>query len=139
MEYMTEGEIVRLYQQAADKYEQIGILADLNVCDNETIVAILRRYGAIRKEDMFSVKCKHCGEEVLLISRRLKHICPKCQKKENEIKELRYKLRLNATNILNSERRVAEYNNERVRIQKQISKLEEEMSKKKKKKGRSNI
>lgn len=48
-EYMTDGEIVRSYKLSRDKGEQITILAELNACDTETIMAILLRYGAIEK------------------------------------------------------------------------------------------
>lgn len=42
---MTNGEIVSMYRQAAQKFKQIGILADLNQCEKKTIVEILKEAG----------------------------------------------------------------------------------------------
>lgn len=125
-EYMTDGEIVRSYKLSRDKGEQITILAELNACDTETIMAILLRYGAIDKSDMYTVKCMYCGAEVMLPSRRWKHICPECRRRNEAIKEIRYKLRLNAINLQNTMRRVAEINNDTKKLQKELEELEKE-------------
>lgn len=42
---MTEFEIIRDYGEALDKNEQIKILADLNVCKKEDIIAVLKKNG----------------------------------------------------------------------------------------------
>ena len=42
---MTENEICREYNKAKDKKLQIGILADMNVCNKEDILKILIRNG----------------------------------------------------------------------------------------------
>lgn len=42
---MTNEEIVRDYRAAKSKLKQVGILADLNGCDNKTIVNILLEEG----------------------------------------------------------------------------------------------
>lgn len=42
---MTNEEIVRDYRAAKSKLKQVGILADLNGCDNKTIVNILIEEG----------------------------------------------------------------------------------------------
>lgn len=47
MDYMSDGEIITFYRQAADKRKQIGILADLNATTKETITWILKRAGAL--------------------------------------------------------------------------------------------
>lgn len=47
MDYMSDGEIIAFYRQAADRRKQIGILADLNATTKETITWILKRAGAL--------------------------------------------------------------------------------------------
>ena len=42
---MTRNEILRSFQTAKDKREQVKILADLNLCKPEEIVAILKEMG----------------------------------------------------------------------------------------------
>jgi len=42
---MTENEIVKSYKQATKKVQQIGILADLNLCSKKEIRAILEKNG----------------------------------------------------------------------------------------------
>lgn len=42
---MTNEEILTMYRQAKSKKEQIGILADLNVCKSEDIINILVEGG----------------------------------------------------------------------------------------------
>ena len=42
---MTENEIVKSYKQATKKVQQIGILADLNLCTKKEIRAILESHG----------------------------------------------------------------------------------------------
>ena len=43
--YMTEADICREYRQAKDKQAQIGILAELNLCGQAEIAAVLARGG----------------------------------------------------------------------------------------------
>lgn len=47
MDYMSDGEIITFYRQAADPRKQIGILAELNATTKETITWILKRAGAL--------------------------------------------------------------------------------------------
>lgn len=42
---MTPGEILRSYQQAKNKTAQVGILADLNATNRETIIEVLKEQG----------------------------------------------------------------------------------------------
>lgn len=42
---MTPGEIVASYRQAANKNNQIGVLADLNVCSKDDIIEVLAAQG----------------------------------------------------------------------------------------------
>ena len=42
---MTEFEIIKDYGEALDKSEQIKILADLNLCRREDIIAVLKKNG----------------------------------------------------------------------------------------------
>ena len=42
---MTENEIVKSYKQSTKKVQQIGILADLNLCTKKEIRAILEKNG----------------------------------------------------------------------------------------------
>jgi hypothetical protein len=43
---MTNPEILRSYQEAKNKREQVKILAQLNLCSQEAIVEILKEMGA---------------------------------------------------------------------------------------------
>lgn len=47
---MTHDEIVRNYREAKDKKKQIGILADLNECNEEKIISILKENGVNHRE-----------------------------------------------------------------------------------------
>ena len=49
---MSNAEIVRSYQQAEDKKKQLKILAELNLCKNSEIVAILEANGVEVPEDV---------------------------------------------------------------------------------------
>ena len=46
---MTNEEIVRSYKEAKHKGQQIGVLADLNVCSREVIIEILVEGGIPRQ------------------------------------------------------------------------------------------
>lgn len=48
---MDNIEIVNMYKAAANKKEQIRILADLNAASEQQIAAILERYGVLREKD----------------------------------------------------------------------------------------
>lgn len=60
--YMTSEEIVRSYQQAEDKDEQINILSQLNGCRRKTILRVLEQQGVRSGENSVSTKRggKHC-------------------------------------------------------------------------------
>lgn len=47
---MTNGEILRKYQQARDQKQQVKILADLNLCSRAKIIEILIEQGVDPKE-----------------------------------------------------------------------------------------
>lgn len=42
---MSDNEIVRTYNDAKNKKEQIQILADLNLCEYNDIVDVLAKFG----------------------------------------------------------------------------------------------
>lgn len=47
---MTDGEILRKYQQARDQKQRVKILADLNLCSRAKIIEILLEQGVDPKE-----------------------------------------------------------------------------------------
>lgn len=47
---MTENEIVRNYREAKNKREQVTILADLNSCSKDELIAILLKNGVDSRE-----------------------------------------------------------------------------------------
>lgn len=47
---MNETEILGSYRRAENKKEQIQILADLNCCDNDTIIELLKKNGVPEEE-----------------------------------------------------------------------------------------
>lgn len=50
MPWMSDAQIVRLYNQADDKGEQLSILSQLNGCKEKTIVRILENNGISTKD-----------------------------------------------------------------------------------------
>lgn len=60
---MSENEIVRNYRESKNKREQVTILADLNRCDKEEIIAILLKNGVDQRELPRKRKSKKSPEE----------------------------------------------------------------------------
>ena len=77
MKGYTNEEIVSIYKGAADKIGEISILADLNDCDPDTIIEILKDAGVY--EGQYK-KCNKCGREFLGINKRgSSNACPECR------------------------------------------------------------
>ena len=47
---MSNADIVKMYRESKDKKAQVEILADLNVCEKETIIKILKENGVSQAE-----------------------------------------------------------------------------------------
>ena len=76
--YMDD-EIVDMYINAEHKEEQIEILAQLNDCDQDTIIEILNNAGVY--EGKYKI-CNKCGREFLGETRRgHSNACPECRAK----------------------------------------------------------
>lgn len=76
---MTESEIIRNYQQAKDKKKQIGILADLNLCDKATIEKIvgIHKEPAKKKSDKkpdLNEVIKNLYEEMEAVDKHIKEL-----------------------------------------------------------------
>ena len=75
----TNDEIVSIYKQSADKVVEISILAELNNCDEDTILEILMDAGVY--EGQYK-KCIKCGKEFLGVNKRgNSNSCPECRTK----------------------------------------------------------
>ena len=95
----TNDEIVSIYKGAADKVGEISILAELNNCDEDTILEILKDAGVYKAEYK---KCNKCGREYLGTTKRgYSNSCPECRT------------------------RIAEYARKRSRLVKNIKKIQE--------------
>lgn len=73
---MDSTEIVISYKQAKDKALQIEILAELNQCDEETIITIIRDAGI---EAGYVRSCKKCGRDWYSKDRKGRLLCPSCR------------------------------------------------------------
>ena len=60
---MTENEIVRSYQEAKNKKQQIGILADLNNTTSDRIKEIIENAGALVKPGRPKATVKGCHKD----------------------------------------------------------------------------
>lgn len=60
---MKPGEIVRNYQEAKNKADQVQILAELNACEKEEIITILKEAGISPKELPRNRKKTEAGKE----------------------------------------------------------------------------
>ena len=75
----TNDEIVSIYKGAADKIAEVSILADLNNCDEETIIQILMDAGVY---DGQYKTCIKCGKEFPGLNKRgNSNSCPECRSK----------------------------------------------------------
>lgn len=98
---MDSTEIVISYKQSKDKALQIEILAELNQCDEETIITILRDAGI---DAGYVRSCKKCGREWFSKDRRGKAMCPSCREaafadKKREYTKLYLRIRRNLEKI----------------------------------------
>lgn len=73
-------EIVRSYQQAENKGEQIFTLAELTLSDHETIIEVLKDHGVFNPEDIENSlrTCHRCGKRYLARSPKGRATCPDC-------------------------------------------------------------
>ena len=75
---MNDDEIVKMYREAEDKKAQITILADLNVCEKEDIIKILKAGGVTQAEMPRNRKKTESGGQ----SKAESDVHPKQQNKE---------------------------------------------------------
>ena len=81
------AEIVRSYKQAADKTEQVIILAELTCSDIDTIIEILKDAGAIHQGDIRKRICCRCGKEYITATYKGVPVCEDCQEQNREIRK----------------------------------------------------
>lgn len=87
------AEIVRSYKQAADKTEQVIILAELTCSDIDTIIEILKDAGAINQGDIRKRICCRCGKEYITATYKGVSVCEDCQELNREISKAQYRLK----------------------------------------------
>ena len=99
---MTNEEIVKSYKEAKHKGQQIGILADLNVCPKELIIDILVEGGiprtafsrykgqnlvkAIKSEVKVHEKKKRAEEETAIVKEAVTALKDRLTREYNEMK-----------------------------------------------------
>ena len=95
---MTVEEIVRAYREAADKKEQVQILADLNLCSRETIIRALIE-GGVKPQELprqrkktesakavaAEVKAYEADRKAALMNEALSVLRDKLQKEYDEV------------------------------------------------------
>lgn len=93
----TNGEIISLYKGAADKVEQVSILADLNNCDEATIIEILLDAGVYEGQYKTCIKC---GKEYVGVYKRgHSNVCPDCRSKASERQRIQTMIKKNEQKI----------------------------------------
>ena len=93
----TNDEIISLYKGAANKVEQISILADLNTCDKATIIEILMDAGVYEGKYKTCIKC---GCEFIGEYRRgHRNICPDCRHQASERQRIETMIKKNHKKI----------------------------------------
>lgn len=73
-------EIVRSYEQAENKGEQIHVLAELTLSDEETIIEVLKDHGVFNEADIADSlrTCSRCGRVYVARTMRGRATCPEC-------------------------------------------------------------
>ena len=121
-----KSSIVRSYQQAKNKTEQVFILADLTLSDTDTIIEILTDAGVIRTGDLHKRICCRCGTEYVTTTFRGTPVCDRCQGITKEISALEYQLKRITAQIQGNTRNIGELRVKSEKIRKEIQKLKRE-------------
>lgn len=88
---MTDGEIVRSFLESADKKAQVGILAQLNACDEDEIVQILERDARVKPNMLHGWKISRSMKE-----RRKQRESDRKAQEAQALQEAKMKRELNA-------------------------------------------
>lgn len=107
---MTPEEIVRSYREAADKKEQVQILADLNLCSRETIRRVLIE-GGVKPQELprqrkkepsavaAEVKAYEKDRKAALVNEALSVLRDKLQKEYGEVYQEYERIKADFDNI----------------------------------------
>ena len=115
------AEIVRSYKQAADKTEQVIILAELTCSDIDTNIEILKDAGAINQGDIRKRICCKCGKEYITTTFRGVPVCGDCQEVTRERSKAEYRLKKIVAQMQDKTRELG-------RLKKQSDKLREKIN-----------
>ena len=97
MRAYTNGEIIGIYKGAKDKVQEISILAELNNCDEATIIEILLDAGGY--EGQYKT-CIMCGREFVGVYKRgHSNMCPDCRHQINERQRIQTMIKKNQFKI----------------------------------------
>ena len=97
MRAYSNDEIVSLYKGAGDKVEEIKILAELNTCDEATIIEILLDAGVYEGQYKTCIKC---GREFVGVYKRgHSNMCPDCRHQINERQRIQTMIKKNQYKI----------------------------------------
>lgn len=117
------AEIVRSYQQAANKTEQVFILADLTLSDTDTIIEILKDAGVLNDKDLRKRLCARCGREFVSPNIKGIAVCDKCQVKTKEISKLEYQIKRNNAAIADKLREIGKIAKRSAKLRERINNL----------------
>ena len=125
------AEIVRSYQQAENKTEQVFILADLTLSDTDTIIEILKDAGALNDKDLRKRICARCGREFISISIKGVAVCDHCQKEKKEISKLEYQIKRNNAEIADKLREIGKIAKRNAKLRAKVNKVMADAAKEK--------
>lgn len=121
------NEIVRSYQQAQNKTEQVFILADLTLSDTDTIIEILNDAGVLRNGDINKRICCRCGAEYVALTNKGIPTCLNCRSKRTEIVKMEYRLKRLTAEIQDKTRDIGILKNKSEKLRRQIDDLKRKL------------
>lgn len=120
----SNEEIVWSYKTAADKGEQVRILAELTCSDTQTILAILHKAGVVNDGDFVSTTCECCGAKIEILSKSYKRLCPNCRMIRKDIVDREVTLKRWAKDIQKHLRDIAQLENKSIALREEIEEME---------------
>ena len=123
MTNLDKSEVVRSYQQAANKTEQVFILAELTLSDTDTIIEILDEAGVLNNRDLNRRICCKCGREYITTTFRGVPVCDNCQSITKEKSKLEYQIKRNNALSADKLREIGKIEKRNKNLRDKISKL----------------
>lgn len=128
MTNLDKSEVVRSFKQAANKTEQVFILAELTLSDTDTIIEILDEAGVLNYKDLNRRICCKCGREYITTTFKGVPVCDNCQSITKERSKLEYQIKRNNALIADKLREIGKIEKRNKNLRDKISKLKFEES-----------